>query len=216
MSDAREQILARVRAALDDVPASEVPTDVAVRREYRRAVALERDQLLERFEHRVRDYRAHCQRTTAAAVAAAVAGACAELGLRSLVVAPELPAQWRPEGIDLIEDRGLTNGDLDRVDGVLSGCAVAIAETGTLVLDGRGACGRRAITLLPDHHICVVGVDQLVASVPEAVARVAPSVHEHRAPVTFISGPSATSDIELERVDGVHGPRHLRVLIVED
>ena len=98
---------------------------------------------------------------------------------------------------------------LDGVDTVLTGCALAIAETGTVVLDGGPRCGRRALTLVPDHHVCVVDAGQVVAGVPDAIAALAP-----RAPLTFVSGPSATSDIELERVEGVHGPRRLEVVVV--
>ncbi|MGN6168453.1 MAG: LutC/YkgG family protein [Solirubrobacteraceae bacterium] len=216
MSEAREQILARIRSALGDVPAGEEPNGIVVPRHYRRRVSVEPGDLIERFEERLCDYGAQCERTRSAEVAAAVAAACSELGVRKLVIAPDLPGDWRPEGVAVREDHGLSTAELDEVDGVLSGCAVAIAETGTLVLDGRGASGRRAITLLPDRHICVVRADQLVAIVPEAIARVAPSVLEHRSPITFVSGPSATSDIELNRVEGVHGPRHLHVLIVCD
>ena len=216
MSEAREQILARIRSALGDVPSDEQPGDVAAPREYRRGVAMEPSTLVPRFEERLRDYGAGCDRTLSSDLADAVIGVCAELGLRSLVIPPDVPAAWRPDGVALREDHGLSTAELDEVDGVLSGCAVAIAETGTLVLDGRGASGRRAITLVPDHHICVVTVDQVVAIVPEGIARVAPSVLEHRSPITFVSGPSATSDIELNRVEGVHGPRHLHVLIVSD
>ncbi len=216
MNEAREKILARIRSALGDVPSDEQPSDVAVPREYRRGVSIEPSDLVARFEQRLRDYGAGCNRTPAADLPAAVADACDELGVRSLVIPPDLPAAWRPDGVALREDHGLNTMELDEVDGVLSGCTAAIAETGTLVLDGRGASGRRAITLVPDHHICVVRVDQVVGIVPEGIARVAPSVLEHRSPVTFVSGPSATSDIELNRVEGVHGPRHLHVLIVSD
>lgn len=216
MSDAREQILARIRGALGDVPSDERPSGVTVPREYRRRASVEPSDLVARFEERLRDYGAACDRTPSADLAGAVAGVCAELGVRSLVIPPDLPAGWRPDGVELREDHGLSTAELDEVDGVLSGCAAAIAETGTLVLDGLGASGRRAITLVPDHHICVVRVDQVVAIVPEGVARIAPSVLEHRSPITFVSGPSATSDIELNRVEGVHGPRHLHVLIVWD
>ena len=216
MSEAREQILARIRSALRDVPSDEQPSGVAVPREYRRRVSVESPDLVARFEERLRDYGAACERTRSADLAGAVADVCAELGVRSLVIPPDTPAGWRPDGVAMREDHGLSTAELDEVDGVLSGCAAAIAETGTLVLDGRGASGRRAITLVPDHHICVVRVDQVVAIVPEGVARIAPSVLEHRSPITFVSGPSATSDIELNRVEGVHGPRHLHVLIVSD
>lgn len=216
MSEAREQILARIRSALGDVPSDEQPSGVTVPREYRRRVSIEPSDLVARFEERLRDYGAACDRTPSADLAGAVAGLCAELGVRSLVIPPDLPAGWRPDGVALRVDHGLSTAELDEVDGVLSGCAAAIAETGTLALDGLGASGRRAITLVPDHHICVVRVDQVVAIVPEGVARIAPSVLEHRSPITFVSGPSATSDIELNRVEGVHGPRHLHVLIVSD
>lgn len=215
MSEAREQILARIRRALGDVPSDE-PSGVAVPRDYRRRVSIEPSDLVERFEERLRDYGAACDRALSADLAGAVTNVCSELRVRSLVIPPDLPAGWRPDEVALREDHGLSTAELDELDGVLSGCAVAIAETGTLVLDGRGASGRRAITLVPDHHICVVRVDQVVAIVPEGIARVAPSVLEHRSPITFVSGPSATSDIELNRVEGVHGPRHLHVLIVSD
>ncbi len=108
---------------------------------------------------------------------------------------------------------GLSAAELDEIDGALTGCAVAIAQTGTLVLDGREASGRRAITLVPDHHICLVRTEQIVGLVPEAIARVADGVRGQRIPITLVSGPSATSDIELTRVEGVHGPRHLTIMI---
>jgi L-lactate dehydrogenase complex protein LldG len=148
-------------------------------------------------------------------IAHAVEEAAAEMDLRRLVVPSALPAQWRPSsGVQVVEDRGLSAAELDAIDGAVTGCAVAIAETGTLILDGQGTSGRRVTTLVPDHHICVVLEDQVVGLVPEAIERLGPSVREHGVPVTLVSGPSATSDIELTRVEGVHGPRHLLVLIV--
>ena len=122
-----------------------------------------------------------------------------------------LPAAWRPDGS--IEDSGLTPHELDAVDGVITGCSVAIAETGTIVLTAAPSEGRRAITLVPDLHICIVEAAQIVELVPEAIARLEDAVRERR-PLTFISGPSATSDIELSRVEGVHGPRTLVVLVI--
>jgi L-lactate dehydrogenase complex protein LldG len=211
---AREEVLRRIREALRDVPDAERPEDVAVPRAYRRRDPEAREQLLERLAERLCDYHASAERVSPQRVGEAVADACARSGLRRLVVPPALPVDWRPAGIELIEDGGLGPRELDVIDGALTGCAVAIAETGTLVLDGQGTCGRRAITLVPDHHICVVLERQVVGSVPEAIAAVAPAVHQRRAPITMISGPSGTSDIELSRVEGVHGPRHLLVLIV--
>jgi L-lactate dehydrogenase complex protein LldG len=134
--------------------------------------------------------------------------------LDRVVVPPGLPDEWRPSGTQVVEDHGLGARELDEIDGAVTGCAAAIVDTGTLVLDGQGPSGRRLITLVPDHHICVVTVDQLLELVPEAIACLAPSVRDQGVPVTLISGPSATSDIELHRVEGVHGPRHLMVLIV--
>jgi L-lactate dehydrogenase complex protein LldG len=107
----------------------------------------------------------------------------------------------------------LTATELDGLDGVLTGCALAIAETGTVALDGSPACGRRALTLVPDHHICIVRASQVVGGVPDGVAGLARAAASGE-PITLISGPSATSDIELSRVEGVHGPRHLVVFVV--
>ncbi len=224
MSGAREEILGRIRTALRDVPAAERAADVSVARDYRRhgdqpAPALtDRDDqpasaLTDRLVERLRDYHADVRRVALAEVGQAVADCCAELGLRRVVVPEALPRQWRPGGLDVFEDAGLDAAALDEVDAAVTGCAVAIAETGTLVLDGQGASGRRVITLVPDHHICIVTEDQVVGLVPEAIAALAPAVAERRVPVTLISGPSASSDIELKRVEGVHGPRHLIVLI---
>jgi L-lactate dehydrogenase complex protein LldG len=138
---------------------------------------------------------------------------CRQRGAGRLVVPEGLPDAWRPPGIELIADEGLTPNELDSLDGAMSGCAVAIAETGTIVLDGGPAQGRRAITLIPDYYLCVVTADQIVDLVPEAVDRLAPAA-ANGLPLTLVSGPSATSDIELNRVEGVHGPRTLDVVII--
>jgi L-lactate dehydrogenase complex protein LldG len=214
VNDAREEILGRVRAALRDVPAAEQAADVVVQRDYRHRGERPQQERLELLGERLRDYHATVHHVTGVAdVAQAVAGVCAELGLRRVAVPPEFPRQWRPAGIEVVEDHGLTADELDRIDGAITGCAVAIAETGTLVLDGQGRSGRRVMTLVPDHHICVVTADQVLELVPEALVALAPAVRGGL-PVTLVSGPSASSDIELERVEGVHGPRHLVVVIV--
>jgi L-lactate dehydrogenase complex protein LldG len=214
MADARDEILGRIRAALADVPASERPGDVAVTRDYRRTDERSGDQLVALFAERVSDYHARVQRVTAAGLSAAIARACSEPRLDTLTVPPGLPEAWLPAGVKIVRDEALSAGELDHVDGALTGCAAAIAETGTIVLDGGPLSGRRALTLVPDHHICVVAAEQIHGQIAEALGAVAAAVTERHAPITLVSGPSASSDIELERVEGVHGPRHLTVLIV--
>jgi L-lactate dehydrogenase complex protein LldG len=216
VSSAREEVLARIRAALADVPAAERPQDVAVARDYRRAGMLRGEDLIELFEQRLGDYGADVRRVGAADVTQAVSDQCRGWGLVRVVVAPGAPRAWWPSGVETIRDIGLDAHALDAIDGAVTGCAVAIAETGTLVLDAGERSGRRIITLVPDHHICIVERDQVVELVPEAIAALAPAAVQRRAPITFVSGPSASSDIELSRVEGVHGPRNLLVLIVDD
>jgi L-lactate dehydrogenase complex protein LldG len=212
MSGSREAVLASVRAALG--PVSDVP---AVPRAYR-AAAAERAGLdpvsVELFCSRVADYRATVKRVTGEQLPDALKSACEQRGARRIAVPAHAPA-WTVPGIELVrDDPALSPLQLDELDGVLSGCALAIAETGTIVLDGVGASGRRALTLVPDYHICVVSSQDIVPSVPDAVAALAKAAVGGR-PITLISGPSATVDIELVRVEGVHGPRTLDVLVVE-
>ena len=213
MTGARDEILGRIRSALSDVPPAERAVDVPVARGYRRHGELTGEALVERFAERVRDYEAEVRRVASADLAAAIAAACRDLGLGRVVVPPGLPAEWRPDGVGVIEDDGLSVHQIDEINGALTGCALAIAETGTLVLDGQARSGRRLITLVPDHHVCVVTAEQIRDLVPEAVEALGPSVRARGVPVTFVSGPSASSDIELSRVEGVHGPRHLTVII---
>ncbi|MGQ0840600.1 LutC/YkgG family protein [Actinokineospora sp.] len=204
MMDARTEILARVRAALGDAR-----EDVVVPRDYQRDAGAH--DVVALFAERTADYRAVVHRVSPADLSEAVAAALRTAGVRTLVVPRDIPADWLSE-VDAVvraDDPPLTVRDLDAADGVLTGCAIAVAETGTIVLDAGPAQGRRALTLVPDYHLCVVRADQIVGTVPEAVAAVAAT-----APLTWISGPSATSDIELHRVEGVHGPRTLVVLVV--
>lgn len=214
VSAAREEILGRIRRALGDVPADERADDVPVTREYAHGAPAGAGDPLARLADRLRDYGAEVDCAAEADAAARVAAACAERGLREVVVPPALPRSWRPDGVHITEDAGLDAATLDGIDGVVSGCALAIAETGTIVLDGRDVSGRRAITLVPDHHVCVVRAEQIVGSVPEAIAALGPAARDDGRPITFVSGPSASSDIELSRVEGVHGPRDLVVLIL--
>jgi len=209
VSDAKADVLQRVRSALGGGAAvPEVP------REYRGAgsPAPSGGDVVELFCERCADYRATVRRVSAAELPAAVAAACAERGARRLVTPPGGPSGL--EGLELVaDDPPLGARALDGFDGVLSGCALAIAETGTIVLDGGARSGRRAITLVPDYHVCVVEAERIVAAIPDAVAALGEAAAEGR-PITFVSGPSATSDIELDRVEGVHGPRTLDVFVV--
>jgi L-lactate dehydrogenase complex protein LldG len=200
VNSARDEILARVRAALIDVPAGEAPEPAR----YEPPPAPAGD-AVERFVERVSDYRATVRE--ADDVGAVVAQVCAEHEARRLGVPPGLP--WRTDAVELVVDDGLSARELDALDGALTGCALAIAETGTIVLDGGERSGRRALTLVPDLFLCVVARDQVVATVPDAIRALQGAL----GPFTFVSGPSATSDIELDRVEGVHGPRRLEVLL---
>ena len=207
MSTAREEILRRIRAAVDDAPPAE-----AIPRAYRRGGAAAD---LELLRERLADYRAEVRRLPRDGLRAAIEDVCRERGASRIAVPSGLPVEWRPRALDVVEDHGLSHLDLDRVDGVVTGCTLAIAETGTLVLAAGATEGRRVLTLLPDLHVCVVGEEQVVDGVPAALARLDELVKRERRPLTLVSGPSATSDIELSRVEGVHGPRQLVVLIVE-
>jgi L-lactate dehydrogenase complex protein LldG len=192
----KDVILGRVRAALGEVSAAAV-----VPRDYRRSFPpADLDLLVDRLA----DYKATVHRGND--VATVIAGI---LGAGTVVVPPGLSPDWLPPGVEGLVDDGLSADRIAGADGVVTAAAVAIAETGTIVLDGSPDQGRRIISLLPDLHICVLRPEQVVAAVPEAVARLDP-----RRPLTWISGPSATSDIELNRVEGVHGPRNLHVILL--
>jgi L-lactate dehydrogenase complex protein LldG len=213
VSAARAEILARIGRALADVPHDEDP-DARTASGYAMASDLAPAGVVERFASRVADYRARVRRTTPAGVAATVGEALADHGASRVAVPGDLPAEWRPGGVDwVIDDGALAATELDRLDGALTGCALAIAETGTFVLDGGPTQGRRALTLVPDLHVCVVEAERIVGTVPEAIRALEPGARAHRRPLTFVSGPSATSDIELKRVEGVHGPRRLELVI---
>ncbi|MEU3502144.1 LUD domain-containing protein [Streptomyces hundungensis] len=205
---ARDRILARVRAAVDGAPeappaardylTSHTPDDPAA--------------LLDLLHENLADYRALVHRTDPAGVGPLIGRLLRARGSASVLAPAGLPPEWLAHTtcVRVADTPDATAAELDAVDSVVTGCALAIAETGTLVLDAGPDQGRRRITLVPDHHICVVRVPhQLVASVPQAMLRLDP-----RRPLTWISGPSATSDIELDRVEGVHGPRTLEVVLV--
>jgi L-lactate utilization protein LutB len=213
--DARTDILHRIRSALANASPSDIP------RNYRTEDERDRDEIVNVFAERVAEYRATVHRVSESEVAEAVERIATEAGARRIGIPADLPEQWRPRGpdgedaaggLELVEDAPLSVPELDGLDGALTGCALGIAEVGAFVLDGGPGQGRRALSLVPDLHICVVREDQVVGLVPEAVARLEESVRAGR-PLTFVAGPSATSDIELDRVEGVHGPRTLHVVV---
>ena len=217
MSSAKNVILVRARHALRDVPEKEKPEDVAIERGYRKQDEASHDEIVDQFAEYVAEYEAGVHRVEEDDLPEVIDDILKQRGLERLVVLSDLPEEWVPDGLELLKespDNQLGNDELDSSDGVLTGCALGIAQTGTIVLDSGESQGRRALTLLPDYHLCVVREEQVVGLMPEAIEKLGDSVREKGRAVTFISGPSATSDIELERVEGVHGPRTLEVLIV--
>ena len=217
MTSAREEILRRVRRATHDVPKDERPEDVPVERGYRKEDDTPREEIVERFAERVAEYEATVHRVSEADLPRKIAESLKRRSIQQLVVPAGLPEEWIPKDVETLRDAArspLSNEELDRSDGVLTGCSLGISQTGTIVLDAGEGQGRRALTLLPDYHLCVVREDQVVGLVPEAFAKLEETVRDEGRAITFISGPSATSDIELNRVEGVHGPRTLEVLLV--
>jgi L-lactate dehydrogenase complex protein LldG len=202
---ARAAILGRISSALTGhTTAPPIPRDYGH--------SAELGDLTELAAERIADYRATVRRVAAGGLGERIAETLAGRGKRTIVLPPGLPTAWYTAEVTWWQDdpaNPLSIAELDGSDGVLTGCALAIAETGTIVLDGGAGQGRRMLTLLPDYHLCVLRADQIVGTVPDAVARL-----DSTRPITFISGPSATSDIEFNRVEGVHGPRTLDVLIV--
>lgn len=212
-SAARAEILRRIRVAKGGA-SDAAATGAAwsrVTREYQRSTALEPEALLELLEDRLRDYDAHVVRVGYGDVADAVAKMLAARGKRRVVVPAGLVAEWLPAGFEFVVDDGMTSMTLDAFDGVITGSTVAIAMTGTVILQNIAGQGRRAVTLVPDYHLCVVNAADVVETVPQAMDRLDGT---SKLATTFFSGPSATADIEMTRIKGVHGPRHLDVILV--
>jgi L-lactate dehydrogenase complex protein LldG len=214
--NAREEVLARIASAHRAAPPPSFRYE-DITREYRTTSDSSAEALTELLIDRLVDYRALVRQCFIGDLGVTIAHALAERGAHTVVAAAGLEPWWTANlSLNVLID-GLSDVDrlsvseLDGVDGVITGCAVAIAETGTLILDGSPGQGRRVITLIPDYHLCVVFLEQIVPDVPQALARL-----EATRPLTMISGPSATSDIELNRVEGVHGPRTLEVIIVRN
>ncbi|WP_433972386.1 LutC/YkgG family protein [Tunturiibacter lichenicola] len=210
---ARTEVLRRIRVAnggaADGVAARAKWEGVA--RGYRRSGTREHELMLELLEDRLRDYDATVVRSAGEDVVRSVAGMLAERGVKRMVVPAGLTPEWLPGGIEFVVDEGLPADELNGFDGVMTGATLAIAETGTVVLQNVAGQGRRAVTLVPDYHLCLVRVDDVVETVPEAMARLQRTAE---LATTFVSGPSATADIEMTRIKGVHGPRFLDVILV--
>jgi len=208
--DARQEVLDRIRRAAPGA-GDRAAEYAAIPREYRREGTMSAGARLELFAARLYDYGANVYRCTAAQIADAVGQALTQRRRKAIVVANGVPASWLPEGFEFVEDSNLSYAALDQSNGVLTGCEAAVAFTGTIVLRHGPGQARRAVTLVPDYHLCVVHAQQLVETLPEAIRR----VEQFRVlPLTTISGPSATSDIEMTRIKGVHGPRMMDVVLV--
>jgi L-lactate dehydrogenase complex protein LldG len=213
----RDEVLARVRAALRTAERASAEHELEPPPAYapRARPATDRAELTERFAERVADYRATVVRAPEAGVASVVRHALADLDPQEIAAPAGLPAAWRPAGS--LDGSALSPAALQTVQAVVTACRAAIAETGTIVLDHGPDQGPRRLTLVPDRHVCIVRAEQVVDDVDDGfdVLRPAPPGEGGPPPLTFVSGPSATSDIELQRVEGVHGPRTLVVVLVE-
>lgn len=214
---ARDEVLRRIRAALGGArPEVEVIESewAGIERDYRRRGELDGASVLDEFEDRLRDYDAHMERVLPDGLTGKIAELLAARGVRTLVVPEGLEQALGaklPDGFDFVEDKAFAAADLDRFEGVVTGCTVAISQTGTLILQDVPGQGRRAATLVPDYHLCVVRAQDVVETVPEAMDRLRPTA---ALATTFVSGPSATADIEMTRIKGVHGPRFLDVVLL--
>lgn len=214
----REEVLRRIRVAIGGAPkadAVEIRTEwEALPRNYKRTASLEREAILEMLEDRLRDYDASVVRAKAGEIGAEIARILTERGKRRLVIPiglAEALGESLPASFEFVVDEGMASAELDGFDGVLTASTVAIAETGTIILQNVPGQGRRAPTLIPDYHLCVVRTSDVVETVPEAMVRLAGTA---ALATTFVSGPSATADIEMTRIKGVHGPRFLDVILV--
>ena len=206
-AEAKLEMLTTINRAIAGAQAEPMPP-------YPQAAPLSRAEMLHQFQDRILDYKAAYRRVSAAELPGVITEALA--GAARVLVPAGFPPEWLSSEIDMLrDDPPLSNLELNKAGAVLTGCAVAISETGTIILDHQGNQGRRALSLIPDIHVCIVRENQIVQTVPEGVRAVAASVRAGH-PLTWISGGSATSDIELVRVEGVHGPRHLQVIVVSD
>jgi L-lactate dehydrogenase complex protein LldG len=207
---AKDAILSRITSAIGPATGNPAAEWSALQRDYIRVDSLTGPALIELFEHRLKDYGAGLYHCPEDQIRGTVGQILTARNARRLVIAPGTPPEWLPDGITFVEDRELPYTDLNQMDGVLTGATAGIAATGSIVLQHGPAQGRRALTLIPDYHLCIVWANQIVETVPAAFARL-----DATRPTTFISGPSATADIEMTRIKGVHGPRFMDVILVK-
>jgi L-lactate dehydrogenase complex protein LldG len=212
-NSARSEVLRRIRAAKGGIATAETARAgwSAIDRSYRRQPSRTPAAIVELLVDRLQDYDASVVESLHVAVRTAAAAMLKDRKATRIVIPPGLPAEWLPDGVEFVIDEGLPAEELDRVDGVMTAATLAIAETGTILLQNVPGQGRRAATLVPDYHLCIVRTEDVVETVPEAMARLHPTAH---LPTTFVSGPSATADIEMTRIKGVHGPRFLDVILI--
>lgn len=216
MSRAKEKMLQRIKSALQNVPPEEKPDDIFVDRGYLQHGELSKGEIVDLFVELAGEYKATVNRVKVGEIKLRISEACKKQNAKELAVPAGFDKSWLPDNIKAhFDDSGepLSHDQLDKLDGVISTCALAVAQTGTIILDAGPGQGRRVLSLLPDYHLCIVRKDQIVELIPEGFAHFDSAIKEDGRPITFISGPSATSDIELSRVEGVHGPRRLDILV---
>ena len=202
----RDEILARIRKATG--PAQ---SDTPIAREYRQSATLDATARLAQFTEILEDYNAGVHRCEESELAPTIAQVLSARSVHRLAIPPGLAESWLPAGFEFTRDTGLSHDELDRMEGALTACTAAISMTGTIMLSHSETEGRRALTLIPDYHLCIVRADQVVETVPQGIRKLRECGGR---PITTISGPSATADIEMMRVKGVHGPRTLDVIVV--
>jgi L-lactate dehydrogenase complex protein LldG len=212
MNSSREEVLGRIRRVIEPPTATRERDYAADPRLYRQAGMLDQDARLQLFQSRLEDYGCGCVRCAAGQVPGTIAQVLTSRARHRLVVPMGLPDAWLPAGFEFVRDEGLSYVELDDSDGVVTACTSAISQTGSIVLCHDATEGRRVLTLIPDYHLCVVFTNQVVETVAESLRQ--PRVVAS-ALVTTIAGPSATADIEMTRIKGVHGPRTLDVVLVE-
>jgi len=210
---AREEILSRIRTALDVAPVDPVLSHAKIPQTYNRVGKLNHQACLDFFIDRLIDYDTEILQVTAESeLPSAIAKALQHANEQQAIVAAAFPSAWLPTGIDFRIDHNLATNEIEGIPAVITTCEAAVAATGTIILVHEGAQARRVVTLLPDHHICLVRRNQVLELLPETLAEVAAKASR---PITTISGPSATSDIEMTRIRGVHGPRRLTVILFD-